>query len=249
MPASEILDSSNGSALAKANRGTDLIFKSKVDDFIETVFEKHKDPVSGGILESSLRPALKDLGILGISQENIQSLFSTLDANRNRCLEISEFRNVVEVPTDLERWLELLELPQLLARCIPLADDCLDPLRDLSRIESADVDVAASAFSDGLRILLSNSFAQLRQGFQEMEKQLEESKPAVTSKLKTFKMACGSIQDFVSGMKERTGSIISIIINFDARLARNSSMALVLSMTRFAQIHSIPCYCHWLISL
>jgi hypothetical protein len=182
------------------------------------VFDLHKDPGRGVLLRPSLGPALRDLGLAGLGPDALDAAFLSLDRNGDGSLDPAEFREAAAAPMELQQWADGLGLPRLLAYCLAGAAGAgavaagegaaeADPLRGASGLGPAGLEAAVGAFGEGVRRLLGEAVGELRRGYEALEAAARARAGAegAGSKFSSFKMACGSVEEFHKGMQDRIG--------------------------------------------
>jgi hypothetical protein len=173
---------------------------------VKQVFEQHKDRHTNLISISALPGALIDLGI-SLTTEEISVLFETSDTDENGGLDEQEFTKAVKYPGKVEQWADSLPLSKLLAHCLSFRfKEGDDPLREVSRLSSAELRASANAFGESVETILGDAVGELKKCYAEMDRMAAESASSASSKFQTFKMSSGSVEDFHSGLQGRVGA-------------------------------------------
>jgi hypothetical protein len=124
-------------------------FRRRREQFLEEIFNKHKSPDSAGLSKASLVQALRDLGLCMTASE-VAELFHTQDLNGDGLINWTAFLMILANKVGkIEQWASTLPLAALLADCMPSNDD-VDPVRALSKLDSAEIQAIATCFSEGL---------------------------------------------------------------------------------------------------
>ncbi len=158
------------------------------------------------ILLPNFLSALTDLDIdLGVKDsDEIHEFFHTMDVNDDNGLDLEEFRRAVKEPTRVERWASTLPLSQLLASCIPQQDG-IDTLRVASFLSKEDIDKVCELFVEGMKNVLVRNCGKLRESFCSMDSKALSKTSGIASKFSVQTLACGRIDDFHKGLRERIG--------------------------------------------
>lgn len=161
------------------------------------------------ILLPNFLSALMDLDIdLGVKgSDEIHEFFHTMDVNNDNGLDLEEFRRAVKEPTRVEQWASTLPLSQLLASCIPQQDG-LDTFRVASSLSKEDIEKVCGLFVEGMKSLLIRHCAMLRESFSSMDSKAASKNSCIASKFSVQTLACGRIDDFHKGLRERIGEIL-----------------------------------------
>ncbi len=104
------------------------------------------------IRTDGLKDALLELGV-PVERDQVEELMLIMDLDENGGLDFEEFKLAVQQPpTQLEQWASMLPLAGMLARSLPVNGGQGDPpLRDFSRLDEDEIDVAVEVFSEGMR--------------------------------------------------------------------------------------------------
>ena len=185
----------------QASAQVDLFFKQTEEKFVKEVFEKRKDRLSGKIHRGALQAAMIDLGMI-LPSQNVEDFFKEMDFNNDGMLEWVEFQQLVTKPTEIEQWASQLRIARLLASCFP---PNVNNLREVCQLGCDELEEVLGAFAEGMGRLLRGALDQLRQGYQALDQRTKEGASGIGKKFVTFKLACGSVEDFHKGMSERIG--------------------------------------------
>ena len=203
-------------------------------EFVKEFFDKHSqvDSSSGEriILIDELKGALGELGIM-ISEKEVGDLVQILDVDGSGGLDLAEFQAaVLKPPCNLDQWVATLPLSDLLARCLQVVipDPDKDQLREMSRLSAEKVEAAAEAASQGLKLLLAEAQALLKQVFAKMDAKASEPDGGSAPKFTTYKMSTGFVKDYFAGLVGRVGELLNCLYftmsNLHSRSTINKDM-------------------------
>ena len=164
------------------------------------------------IRADGLQAALLELGVHS-DRSQVDEIMLMMDLDGNGSLDFEEFKRAVQQqPTALEQWASMLPLAGMLAKSLPVSGGPGDqPLRDFSRLDDNEIDIAVQVFSEGLKLLLSSARASSRQMFDSTDKKASEAAQdsadgvSAESKYKTFKMRTGTVDEYHEGLVSRIG--------------------------------------------
>jgi hypothetical protein len=192
-----------------------VFLKGIFDAFSET--SNHTEAL---IRTTGLQNALQRLGV-PVAVERAEELMVMTDLDEKGGLDFESFRRAaVQPPTPLEQWAGMLPLAGMLASSLPIGGGQGDqPLRDFSRLREDEIDTAVEAFKVGLRRLLLEAKASMRQMFDNVDAKASEaardsaSGVSAVSKFKSFKMSTGTVADYHDGLSSRIGTFLDFILN------------------------------------
>lgn len=189
----------------------DLFLRKRDESFVMKIFEKHAQlnasAGKGIIISNGVQGALGELGIK-ISQEEAAAIVESVGVCKGGGLDWESFREIVlKPPSKLDQWVDTLPLSGLLVSCLQVLVPDGDQLRELSKINAEQLDVAADAASQGLKQLLSDAQVHLKQMFDAMDAKALQQGSGSSSKFKTFKMSTGNVKQYFEGLVGRIGAI------------------------------------------
>jgi hypothetical protein len=180
-------------------------------EFMEKVFNQHKEKGKGCILKENLGASLRDLCIY-IDDEAIDEMFSNIDTDRDGKLDFDEFKAGVTRPSKIEQWTTSIPFSQLFASALTAlipSGSREDPVRLLADITKEDLSVLCAAVQEGLFTLLEQHILELKAAFYAVENmQVPSGNVAAGSKFsfdQLVEMSCGNIDDFFAGLGGRVG--------------------------------------------
>ena len=173
-------------------------FKRRKDENVRSTFDSHKK--NEVISESSLRAALKDLGIDVLEKDISELLMSSDDGS----LDFNEFSLLVSRSSPGLDFVRSLPLAELVFDGLPKME-----LRHLCEISPDVLEDSLLAITEGLRMMLQESLAALKKSY--VDREAAASNPAA-AKFEIIKMSVGSIQDFHKGIAARIGANVYLCI-------------------------------------
>jgi hypothetical protein len=188
----------------------DKFLKRRTAKFVESAFKKYACKERNLVMKDSLQRALGEFGVY-ITSEEAEQLFTVVDIENNRGLDLSEFLQAISQPSSqIEQFLNNLPLSGMLASCL-VNQDSEEPLKDLCNMELERLTDAIQAYSLSLLPMLSGELATLKGLVAAME-----SKPALEgvdgcgAKYLVFSMEAGSVKEYHDGMYSRTGGLTHV---------------------------------------
>jgi hypothetical protein len=183
----------------------DIGFKRRTEAFAQEIFDKFKSPRHIGIVKAKLLAALKELGIHA-RPEDEDELFYTHDMDSDNCINLAEFRLILNQSDRVEQWASILPLAQVLADCMPSRNE-EDPLQAISRLSRSEIQVITRCYSQGLAKLLEDEAYKLKRAYEDMDVKMGTAgQSEAPSKYEVVSnMSCGLIEDFHSGLRSRIG--------------------------------------------
>ena len=185
----------------------DLFFKRQDEHSIEKAFSDHADASSGKAIVKSqgVRAALGELGIK-VSEPEAEELVSRLDADRNGGLDWEEFRGAVQKPpSELDQWINTIPVAGLLASALQAVVPDGDQLRQMSMLSEESRDAAVEAVGKGLKRLMSEAHAKLKQAIDNVDAKARAQKDGAANKFQTINMSGGTVQQYFEGLFGRVG--------------------------------------------
>jgi Ca2+-binding EF-hand superfamily protein len=173
--------------------------------YIEKIYKKYASANNRDLRLNEFGNALQDCGV-NMNLEERALAFKCADLDEDGGLSLEEFRTAVRTRTQLEQWASALPLARLLARCLTLkSGDLDDPICELTKLSEANLDEAVGVFCKGLRRILTEAQAQLKNSFAAMK---EQGLSDGHSKFQTFNMSSGNVEDFHLGLAQRIGETL-----------------------------------------
>ncbi len=205
--------------LQRLQASVDLFLRKQDENFVIEIFSKHSqvDSNSGKriVVNDGLRGALGELGIM-ISDKEGEDIIKILDVDGSGGLDWAEFKAAIQKPPcQLDQWVDTLPLSDLLARCLQVVipDPDKDQLREMSRLSAENVEAAAKAASQGLKLLLTEAQAKLKQVFARMDAKAREPDGGSAGKFTTYKMSTGFVNQYFEGLVGRVGKLDFLCIS------------------------------------
>ena len=179
----------------------DLFLSRQDTDFVMKIFNKYADKKDTFLSVNGLQRALFELGV-----PYRATIASELEKRGDWTFQ--EFQTfLMEQPTNLDKWISTLPLPGLLSECLDIHDG--DELRQLSRLSEERIADAVKIFSYGLRRVLTDGQAKLKQIFTLMDESAQQIADGSAPKFLTFKMNTGTVSDYFEGLSGRIGELSS----------------------------------------
>jgi hypothetical protein len=203
--AGEPSDESSRNLFEKLCSQMDMGFKRRTEAIVQEVFEKFTSPGYPGIVKAKLLAALTEAGIHA-RPEDEDDLFYAHNMDNDKCINLAEFRLILNQADRVQQWASTLPLAQLLADCMPSRNE-EDPLRAISRLSRTNIQVIARCYSQGLARLLEEDVDKLRRAYEDMDlKMAAVGQSEAPSKFEVVSnMSCGVIEDFRGGLRSRIG--------------------------------------------
>ncbi len=177
-------------------------FNQGNDSFVKDVFTRYMDQFKNIIALGVLPDALRDLGIR-LTLDEITRLVETSDIDEKGGLNLQEFMKAINYQCKVEQWVASLPLPKLLAHCLDFRDS-EDPLREVSRLSTDELNASTEAYCKNLSKILSNALCALKQCYAAMDT-IAAGDDKTGSKFQTFRMSAGNVGDFHKGLIGRVG--------------------------------------------
>ena len=183
-------------------------FKRRKDENVRATFDSHKQ--GKFITESSLRAALKDLGI-DVLEEDVDEMLKTSDMNADGGLDFDEFSLLVARSSPGLEFLRSLPLAELVLDGLPNMEGRVAAngtgevqLRHLCSISQNELDISIQAIAKGLRTMLQENLAALKKAYDLLDSNAAAGN-AAAAKFQIIKMSVGTIHDFHAGIAARIG--------------------------------------------
>jgi hypothetical protein len=170
-------------------------------------FDKHAHADTKELPLDKVGEALRDLGIQR-DREELQDILYILDADKSGGLQRHQFIDIARAPSALEQWATQLPFGELFAACVPHKEAAGEPLQLIGSLSPAEIAATTSAFQKGFSRIVETCTIHLREALEVTKRQTMEnsSGDGKISKFSTFKMSCGSIDDFHEGLMGRVGA-------------------------------------------
>ena len=148
---------------------------------------------------------------LEIEEDHLESLFVSIfgSDNGNKSISFEQFVHFVQSPSKVEQWTNSLGIHKIVADSAAafIGTENDDPLRKISRLGVADIELIVQGCCDVLKRVLADSVRILFESFAAMDlKAAEAGSQAAGSKFQVVTMSCGKIADFHAGLEGRVGS-------------------------------------------
>jgi hypothetical protein len=189
--------------------------KCRREQRIKAVFETYCDVGREAISLPNLGDALAKLNVQIESHKWLAQVFDEMDTDRNKTLDFSEFRRLLDKKSDIQEWASTLQLDLIFADAIPDGESSglrTIPANSLSHkvvkrisvLSKEEIDAICLVVSNGLRVLLSDKVTDLQACFRDEEMSPQDSCDSNSGKYQTV-MNCGSIDNFHQGLEDRVG--------------------------------------------
>ena len=184
-------------------------FKRRKDENVRATFDSHKQ--GKFITESSLRAALKDLGI-DVQERDVGEMKKSSDMNADGGLDFDEFSMLVARSSPGLEFLRSLPLAELVLDGLPPVDKRVAAngvgeveLRHMCSISQNELDISIQAIAEGLRTMLQENLAALEKAYDLLDSNAAAGN-AAAAKFQIIKMSVGTIYDFHAGIPARIGN-------------------------------------------
>jgi hypothetical protein len=173
---------------------------------LRDIFDRHKS-AGGGLCGPSLAQALRDANapIVPDSEQALADIIIEFDVNGNGNLGFGEFRQAANAPDELQLWFNENHLPLAANALRPLVGRGSDQLKQFGQLSSDALQHSAAAIASAIPMILQGLHQQIQHSFA-VQLSIESEMKADPSKFNDFyKMACGSVADFHTGLTGRVG--------------------------------------------
>ncbi len=179
------------------------------------------------LTKEKMKPALEEAGFK-IDDEDVETLFETLDLDSDNVLDFQEFKLAVQRPSktlkEIERWTSAMPFSQLIATGLielvghdrPVKKKTKgqaheepaqrDPIRTISKSSDDEFSVVCDGVLEGIKKLLQKNHKEVKAAYEAFDKQkFAKGNEDDQSKFAVNTMSCGKISDFYKGLEGRVG--------------------------------------------
>lgn len=150
------------------------------------------------------------MGKLALTVESDALVRAKLKASEEDTITLHDFKTVIAEPSRLQSWASHIPLAELLASAVDSQTKGheveADPLQVLAVLSPEKITDICRTMAAGLEKVLTQSAASLNTAYKAMKQKDLDRENGGKAKFSTFKMSCGTVDDFFGGLAGRVGT-------------------------------------------